>query len=446
MFKRIFAGYLAVLLISLAVLTLTFSLTVRRYLINDTIDSLTRVAENLAMNPGSAGMHGGGHMRGVYFGLANRIAYADYLLLLKDGTVMESSDEDSYPPGSIIENEPFGALSSELDRENHLVEKDLVAVSIPAVISDQEGSLILYSRLDLLTQLNRSLLGFLALALVAGTVVSILAGALITRVVVDPLQKLKDKASALARRDFGGRVTLKTGDELEELADTINEMAGKLAEYDRAQKDFFQKASHELKTPLMSIQGYAEAMKDGTISPEESTQALDVIIKESRRMKTLVEQFIYLSKMERVKETYTFEEVVLYDAVREAVYALQSLAREKNIDIEAINDSEETVQGDPEKIHRLLLNIIGNALRHANHSIWIKTEKGRIEIADDGPGFENDEPEKAFEPFYRGRNGGSGLGLAISQAIVEKHGGSITLGNRPQGGAVVTISFPLPKN
>ncbi|OPL15070.1 MAG: hypothetical protein AVO34_00755 [Firmicutes bacterium ML8_F2] len=445
MFKRIFTGYLAVLLISLVALTLTFSLTVRHYLINDTIDSLTRVAESLALNPGSNGMHGGGHMRGIYFGLANRIAYADYLLLLEDGTIVESSDVETYPPGNILENEPLTALSSELDRENHLVEKDLVAVCIPAIFSDQQGFLILYSHLDLLTQLNRSLLGFLALALVAGLAVSVLSGVLITRVIVDPLQRLKDKASALARRDFGGRVTLKTGDELEELADTINEMAGKLAEYDSAQKYFFQKASHELKTPLMSIQGYAEAIKDGTISPAEKTQALDIIIKESERMKTLVEQFIYLSKMEQVKETYTFEEVVLYDAVREAIYALQSLARENNIDLETVNTSEETVQGDPEKIHRLLLNIIGNALRYANHSIWIKTEKGRIDIADDGPGFENDELEKAFEPFYRGRNGGSGLGLAISQAIVKKHGGSITLGNQPQGGAVVTISFPLSR-
>ncbi len=445
MFKRIFTGYLAVLLISLAALTLTFSLTVRHYLINDTIDSLTRVAESLALNSGSTGMHGGGHMRGVYFGLANRIAYADYLLFLEDGTIVESSDVETYPPGNILENEPLAALSSELDREKHLVEKDLVAVSIPAVISNQEGGLILYSRLDLLTQLNRSLLGFLALALIAGTAVSVLAGALITRVIVNPLQKLKDKASALARRDFGGRVTLKTGDELEELADTINEMAGKLAEYDSAQKDFFQKASHELKTPLMSIQGYAEAIKDGTIPPAEKTQALDIIIKESGRMKTLVEQFIYLSKMERVKETYTFEEVYLNDAVREAVYALQNLAREKNIEIETVNGIGGTVQGDPEKIHRLLLNIIGNALRYANHSIWIKTEQGRIDIADDGPGFEKGEPVKAFEPFYRGKNGGSGLGLAISRAIVEKHDGSITLGNKPQSGAVVTISFPLSK-
>lgn len=443
MFKRIFAGYLVVLLIALAALALTFSLTVRHYLINDTIDSLTRTAENLALNPGGMGMHSGGHMRGVYFSLANRIAYADYLLLLQDGTIVDSSDEVAYPPGSIPDSGTFAARSLDSDRETHLVDKDLVAVSIPAVIGDQEGALILYSRLDLLTQLNRSLLGLLALALAAGTAVSLLAGAFITRVIVNPVQKLKEKASALARRDFGGRVTLQTGDELEELADTINEMAAKLAEYDRAQKDFFQKASHELKTPLMSIQGYAEAMKDGTIPLSENTQALEIIIRESGRMKNLVEQFIYLSKMERVKETYTFEAVNLDDAVREAVYALQSLALEKNIDIETISENGKAIQGDPEKIHRLLLNIIGNALRYADHKIWIKTGEGHIEIADDGPGFAAGELEKAFKPFYSGRNGGSGLGLAISRAIVEKHGGSITLGNRPQGGACVIVSFPL---
>ncbi|HED23820.1 MAG TPA: HAMP domain-containing histidine kinase [Firmicutes bacterium] len=445
MFKRIFAGYLIVLLIALAALALTFSLTVRHYLINDTIDSLTRTAESLALNPGGMGIHGGGHMRGVYFSLANRIAYADYLLLLQDGTIVDSSDEEAYPPGSIPDSGLFAARSFEPDRETHLVDKDLVAVSIPAVIGDQKGTLILYSQLDLLTQLNRSLLGLLALALAAGTAVSLLAGAFITRVIVNPVQKLKEKASALARREFGGKVTLKTGDELEELANTINEMATKLAEYDLAQKDFFQKASHELKTPLMSIQGYAEAIKDGTIAPAENTPALDVIIRESSRMKTLVEQFIYLSKMERVKETYSFEAVNLDDAVRETVYALQNLARDKNIDIETVSGSGGTVQGDPEKIHRLLLNIIGNALRYASQKVRIKAESGRIEIADDGPGFAENERIKAFKPFYRGKGGGSGLGLAISKAIVEKHGGTIALGNRPQGGAVVTISLPLSK-
>jgi len=196
MFKRIFVGYLAVLLISFAVLTLAFSFTVRQYLINDTVESLNRVAETLTTGTIQPGMHGGGHMRGVFFSLANRIAYADYVLLRRDGLIIESSDIEAYPPGIKNINEAFMDLAFGEGNKQSLVERNLVAVHYPVITAGQrqEKALILYSRLDLLTQVNRSLLGILALALGAGIAVSLIAGALATRVIVEPLQQLKSRA------------------------------------------------------------------------------------------------------------------------------------------------------------------------------------------------------------------------------------------------------------
>lgn len=446
MFKRIFLGYLAVLLVSFAVLTLAFSFTVRQYLINDTIRSLHRVAETLSASTVPQGMHGGGQMRGAFFSLANRIAYADYLLLDYDGTIIDSSDLEAYPPGEINTKEAFNELAFGVGSEDSLVERNLVAVSYQVIISGEpsNAALILYSKLDLLTQLNQGILGILGLALGAGIIAALAAGALVTRVVVGPLQQLKTKANELARRRFDGKLIIKTGDEIEELADTFNNMARQLAEYDHAQKDFFQKASHELKTPLMSVQGYAEALKEGVIPPEEAQQSLDIIIKESRRMKALVDEFIYLTKMETLKESYSFEPVSLNDAVKEAIYAVHSLALESDIAIETkIKAANNVITGDPEKIHRLLLNILGNALRHAEKKIIVTINGPAIVVEDDGPGFNNTDLEKVFDTFYRGDNGGSGLGLAISRAIVEKHGGEITVGNSAEGGAIIRISFAI---
>ncbi len=448
MFKRIFTGYLAVLIISFVVLTLAFTLTVRLYLINDTIGSLYRVARTLSSNPVEAGIHGGGQMRGAHFRLANRIAYAEYVLVTADGTIIGSSDFKAYPAGAKMLNESFMKLATGENREQSLVKSNRVAVSFPFIISgeDTAASLILYSELDILTQLNRSILGILSFAAAAGIVVSLVSGVFVTRVVVGPLQQLKIKADQLARRQFSGRVEIDTGDEVEELAETFNEMAGRLAEYDRAQKVFFQKASHELKTPLMSIQGYAEGIKDGIIPAAEQARSLEIIIKESKRMKALVDEFIYLSKMETLKENYSFEKLSLKEALAEARHSVNSLALEKNIEVTAtITPADSTIDGDPEKIHRLLLNILGNALHYAREKVWISLKDRELEIADDGPGFPLDDRDRIFDPFSsQGRKGGSGLGLAISRAIVENHGGQITAGNRPGGGAVIRVSFRPP--
>lgn len=433
-------------MISFAVLTLAFSFTVRQYLINDTVESLNRVAETLTTGTIQPGMHGGGHMRGVFFSLANRIAYADYVLLRGDGLIIESSDIEAYPPGIKNINKAFMELAFGDGNKQSLVDRNLVAVHYPVVTAGQrqEKALILYSRLDLLTQVNRSLLGILALALGAGIAVSLIAGALATRVIVEPLQQLKNRAAELAHRQFSGKLVIKTGDEVEELADTFNEMAEQLAEYDRVQKEFFQKASHELKTPLMSVQGYAEAIRDGIIPADEAQNSLDIIVKESGRMKNLVDEFIYLSKMEAIREKYNFEKLSLQDAVREAVHAVQSLALSSGINLEPkFSESDTFIKGDPEKIHRLLLNILSNALRHADNKVTVVVEGSEISVEDDGPGFKPGQKEKIFDPFYRGDNGGSGLGLAISRAIVEKHGGTIRADNRIKGGGIILISFKI---
>ncbi len=451
MFRRIFIGYLAVLLISFAVLALAFSLTVRQYLINDTVESLQRVAETLSDSAIQPPTQGGGQMRGTFFKLANRIAYADYVVLRHDGIIIDSSDPTTYPHGIKNINEAFSELAFGNQYAENMVERDLVAVKYPVAVAGHadraNAALILYTKLDLLTQLNLSILGILAIALGAGTIVSLFAGLLVTRVVVKPLQQLKIRAAELARRRFTGRLSINTGDELEELADAFNEMSGQLAEYDRSQKEFFRNASHELKTPLMSVQGYAEALKDGIIPDREKEESLDLIIRESRRMKGLVDEFIYLSKMETLKESYNLEPLNLADAAREAVHALQSLALEKGVNIKTdLTRDDNKINGDPEKIHRLLLNILSNAVRCANSTVRIQAnECSVIEVADDGFGFKTEETEKIFEPFYKGEKGGSGLGLAISRAIVEKHGGTIEAYNNHSGGATIKVSFPKPR-
>ncbi len=445
MFKKIFLGYLTVLLASFIVLTLAFSFTLRQYLINDTIASLHRVAETLSGSASRQGMRGGGHMRVAFFGLANRIAFADYIILQEDGIVLDSSDQNLYPPGTPAENDAYMEIAFGAEGDSSFISGEVVAVAYPITTDSKSNraALVLYTEPDLLNQLNRALSGILFIALAAGIAVSIIAGVLATRVVVKPLSQLKKRAMELSARRFDGKLEINTGDELEELAKAFNEMGERLSAYDHAQKDFFQKASHELKTPLMSIQGYAEAVKDGIIPPEEAEKGLIIIIREAERMKSLVDQFLYISKMETMGDDYAPRSIDLQKAAEEAAEAVHSLALEKGLTIK-INapDAAAPVNADPEKIHRLFLNTLSNAVRHARSTVIITIQNKRVLIDDDGPGFKNGDEEYVFDPFYSEASGGSGLGLAISRVIAEKHGGTISAENRPEGGARIVINLP----
>jgi nitrogen fixation/metabolism regulation signal transduction histidine kinase len=142
------------------------------------------------------------------------------------------------------------------------------------------GWIVLYNPVGPVQKLIKSILFVLLVSLMIAAIIAIIAGIFIARSIAKPIIMLKDKADALARLDFDGSVKINTGDELEELGITINKMAIALKEHDITQKRFFQNASHELKTPLMSIQGYAEGVKEGVF--DNNDEALDIIVRKQK--------------------------------------------------------------------------------------------------------------------------------------------------------------------
>lgn len=276
---------------------------------------------------------------------------------------------------------------------------------------------------------------------------AVLFGLVLSGSLAGPVIKLKKRAELLSRRDFDTRIPVNTGDELEELSRTIDRMAVELKEYDIAQKRFLQNASHELKTPLMSIQGYAEGIKDGVF--EDNRQALDIIVEESTRLKGIVEELIYLSKLETMEDYYCFREESIHDILEKSAEKVQSLAMKNHVRIHTVLYKDQVLQADRDKLTQALINILGNCLRHAHSEIGVVTANDgrffRIEIYDDGKGFEESEINKVFERFYKGKNGDTGLGMAITKVIIEKHGGKVEADNRPEGGARFTLTLPVIK-
>ena len=222
-------------------------------------------------------------------------------------------------------------------------------------------------------------------------------------------------------------------------------MSEKLETYDKAQKTFLQNASHEFRTPLMSIQSYAEGIKYNIISEKEG---VEIILDETKRMTHLVEDLLYLSRLDAIEELYDFETIDLNEMIFCCTDRVNNIAIKSNIVINVnAPSSAYKIKGDREKLERALINILSNCIRYAESKIEISfkpTEKKKIiiEISDDGPGFNKEEINSIFDRFYKGNKGNFGLGLAITKNIIEKHEGTIKAANL-QPGALFIIELPL---
>ena len=306
---------------------------------------------------------------------------------------------------------------------------------------NSNGWVMLYTPVFPVEKLVQGMERMLFISLLGIGTIAILFGIFFARSIAKPIIVLKNRAQSLSKRDFDSRVEIHTGDELEELAHQINRMASELKEYDIAQKKFLQNASHELKTPLMSIQGYAEGIKDGVF--ENNDQALEIISEESMRLKSIVEELIFLSKLETMEDYYKFQTESVNDIIEKSIEKLNSLAVKSDIRINKMLYKDACISVDRDKITQALINIIGNCLRYARSEVNITTTNdGRwfeIKVNDDGEGFNEQEMKNVFERFYKGRKGNTGLGMAITKVIIEKHKGWVTAQNGPNHGAEFTV-------
>ncbi len=206
------------------------------------------------------------------------------------------------------------------------------AVPIPKEKDTQfKAWVFLYISTEQINIISQEIFSVLLISMVVVGAVAIVFGILFAKSLAKPIIQLKRRAELLAKRDFDAKVDIHSGDELEELGNMINQMAIELKEYDVSQQRFMQNASHEFKTPLMSIQGYAEAIKDGVF--EENEHALDIIVDESKRLKKIVEEIIFLSKLESMESFYSLKEVSINTIIIQSLEKVNGIAIQNDIRI-----------------------------------------------------------------------------------------------------------------
>ena len=212
------------------------------------------------------------------------------------------------------------------------------------------------------------------------------------------------------------------------------------------QQTFFQNASHELKTPLMAIQGYAEGIQAGVM---DTASAAEVILAESDRMTELVDELLDISKIDMGRQPLTLSEMDVRELLYDSIRAVESAAAASGITI-APDFSEEPimVKCDDTQMRRAVTNILTNGLRYARSELRLtcRTEKrhATIRIQDNGDGIAEADLPHIFDRFYMGKSGKSGIGLALTKEIIHLHKGTIRAYNG-DGGAVFEITIPVSR-
>ncbi len=284
------------------------------------------------------------------------------------------------------------------------------------------------------------------LALLAG----LLIGAVLSGAIARPLARLERGAEEIAAGRYDVRIPEEGGRETAQLARRFNEMAAALEAARRREREFLASASHELKTPLTSIRGFAQALVEGEVTdPEGIREAARVILDEATRLSRLVGDLLDLARLEAGRLSLERRPLDLAPLLEKAVRALSPQAREKGIDLALEASAGLGTVGDPDRLGQVVRNLLDNALRHTPPGgevrVRARAVDGGVEVRveDTGPGVPPELRERIFERFFKGGGStGSGLGLAVAREIVRAHGGRIWVEDAPGGGAAFVVRLP----
>ena len=232
------------------------------------------------------------------------------------------------------------------------------------------------------------------------------------------------------------------------LGHAFNDMAARLDASETARQRFLADVTHELRTPLTVLQGEIELQLDGVHARDD--ERLHLLLDQTRTLDRLVEDLRTLASGDAGQLVLHPEAVELGAVVADAVAALAPLAGRSRVEVAVTAPAPMVVEADPFRVAQVVTNVMTNALRHTPPGGRVDVdvaERGgaaAVTVSDTGPGIAGD-PDRIFDRFARAADsGGSGLGLTIARQLVVAHGGTITAANRPDGGARITVTLPLP--
>ncbi|SHJ86291.1 sensor histidine kinase [Paramaledivibacter caminithermalis] len=315
-------------------------------------------------------------------------------------------------------NRPYIMVGVPINKNGKIIANILITSPLAPI---QEATSILKKQLSIIS----------IVSLFIGTVLALLFAKHFTR----PILKITETSRRIAKGDFTANVNLNSKDEIGVLGNTINDMAHQLAQIENFRREFIANTSHELKTPISLIRAYSELIKDNIAENNRSNaEYLQIIIDEANRLNSMVEDILYLSKMESGYSKINYESYPIIEIINNTIEKLSFFAFQKCIDINLqIDDKKTLIYADKQKIYQVFYNIINNAINHSyeNSQINIRVNSinniCKVEIIDSGKGIPEEDLPYIWDRFYKvdksrkRDSSGTGLGMAIVKNILDAH-------------------------
>lgn len=290
-------------------------------------------------------------------------------------------------------------------------------------------------------------------AAIIGFAAAFILAALMTQTIARPLRNLSKAAQEIAEGNYDHKVSEEGPMEIRAVAEAFNQMAEEVEKTHQSQRDFLANVSHDLKTPLTSIQGYSQAIMDG--AAKDPSRAAAIISDEAGRLTRMVTELTDLARLQAGAVQMNMSAIDAGQIVQSITQRLAVVAQKKGITLQADIETAPPIAGDGDRLAQVFTNLISNAINYTPEGgtirVTVHPSRGGVEISvrDTGIGIPPRELGRIFERFYqvdktRGPRRGTGLGLAITHEIIQAHGGEVTVSSPGEGmGSTFTVWLPL---
>lgn len=328
-----------------------------------------------------------------------------------------------------------------------IFKKPMLTVGIPVYVGDNVLSAVfLHTSLDEIRFALKKVYIVIWMSAFFATVISLFIIFYISeKILIRPLSKINETAKAISKGEFDKRVDIDSEDEIGKLANSFNYMADTLKNLENMRRSFIADVSHELRSPMTSINGFISGMLDGTIPMEKWTKYLEIVHDEIKRLIRLINDLLDLASLESGEFSLKIGSFDINELIRQRIIKFEDKINKKKINVNVyLIEKRMIVKGDRDRIDQVLTNIIDNAIKfvHEGGNIEIRTEikddRLLVSIFNDGPPIPKEDIKYIWDRFHKGdksrtKGGGTGLGLSIARQIINKHNQTIWVESGEKG-------------
>lgn len=382
----------------------------------------------------------------------------ELMVINEDGKVVITST--GFAPDNSQEmpdyTEAIGSSAEYADWHGKLSSGENIMAHTRVIYDDQGDPVGAIRYVVSLEEADRKIFISIALVCLIGLVILFfifLSSTYFLRSIVRPVQEISTTAKRIAQGDFEARINKFYDDEIGDLCDTINYMAGELGTADKLKNDFISSVSHELRTPLTAIKGWAETMQlDDFKDLKTVRKGMGIIIKETERLNCIVEEVLDFSRIQQDRMVLIMDKIDILAELDESIYMQRDRANAENKHI--VYEEPEMlppVIGDRNRLRQVFINIIDNALKYSNSGGVVTVNVEQVDenivivISDNGCGIPAEHLPKIKQKFYKANQTvrGSGIGLAVADEIIRLHKGTLDIDSIENVGTTVTIKIPI---